>query len=236
MLYVFHGTDAHTIANKANGLVATLKKRKPDALVFTFEETNIDPVALDELIEAQGLFVEKHIVHVKTSFETRAHQDPILERLERFATSSNVVVLSLGKLLAEHKRTIEKHAEKIEEHTVVRERNEYNVFALGDALGARNPRGLWMHYTLARRSGVAPQALHGTLMWAVRSMVLASRNATATDADQKPNVYSKFKRYAQNYSEDELRELPRALIRLYHDAFRGRHDLDTALERWTLTV
>lgn len=236
MLYVFYGSDVHKVADKANSLVATLKERRPDALIFTFEEASVDPSALDELLGAQGLFVEKHIVHVKTPFETVEHRELILTRLEQFALSSNVVVLSLGKLLAEHKREIEKHATKIEEHTATKKNIEYNVFALGDALGARNPRSLWMHYIVARRSGIVPPALHGTLLWAARSMVLASRFSSPEEADQKPNTYSKFKRYAQNYTEEELRELPRTLLRLYHDAYRGRHDLDTALERWTLTV
>ena len=236
MLYVFYGTDTTKVADKAHNLVASLKKRKPDALVFTVEESNFNAGTVDELIDARGLFLEKHIIHIKTSFETVEFQEHILERLPKFASTQNVVVLSLGKVLSEHKKQLEHHAEKIEEHTTSSVKKEHNVFSVSDALGVRNPRKLWTEYMRARRADVPPQAIHGTLLWAVRGMVAASRSNGATDAGLKPSMYAKFKQQSGRYSEGELRTMLRDLLRLYHDSFRGRHDLDVALERWTLSI
>lgn len=236
MLYVYFGTDTEKVADKANATIATLKKKRPDAQVFVFEGAFTDGAPLDELVGAQGLFVDKHVVVLKQSFETAESRDLILERVERLATSQNIFVLAEGKVDAPHKKTLQKHATKIEEHAKKAEERDFSGFALGDALGARDRRALWTEYMLARRSGSEPEVLHGTLTWAVRSMILASRCASADEAGMKPFGYSKFKRFASNYTPEELLTLSRQLITLYHEARWGKHDLAIATERWTLGV
>jgi DNA polymerase III delta subunit len=236
MLYVYFGTDTEKVADKANATIATLKKKRADAQVFVFEGAFTDSTPLDELIEARGLFVDKHVVVLKQPFETEASRDIVLERVERLGTSENIFILVEGKVLAEHKRKLEKHATQAEEHTKKAEERDFSGFALGDALGARDRRALWTEYMLARRSGSEPEVLHGTLTWAVRSMILASRCASADEAGMKPFGYSKFKRFAKNYTPEELLTLSRQLITLYHEARWGKHDLAIATERWTLGV
>jgi len=49
-------------------------------------------------------------------------------------------------------------------------------------------------------------------------------------------VYSKSKKFASNFNEDELDDLPMKLIRISHDARRGKHDFSIALERFILTI
>lgn len=237
MLYVFHGTDTYKVADQANRLVASLRAKRPDAHVFTFEGVACTEVALDELISAQGLFVEKHVVVLKTPFETVESRDCVIARLERFNASQNIFVLSEGKILAEQRRVLEKYAHKIEEHNKTEvKKMEFNVFALSDALIARDRRALWMGYVEARRKGLVPENIQGTLHWAVKGL-LASRDASsAEEAGQKPVVFSRQKRAAQNFTRAELVHLSRSLIEVYHEAHRGRYDLDVALERWCLGV
>lgn len=237
MLYVFHGTDIKKVADKTGGLVAGLVAKRPDAQVFSFEGAFTETAALDELVEAQGLFVEKHVVVLKQPFETAESRDMVLERLERIATSQNIFVLAEGKLLAAQKKALEKHAAKIEEHARKDAKvREFNVFALGDALGARDRRALWTGYIQARRSGLEPESISGTLHWAIKGMLAASNAASATESGQKPFVYNKFKRAAGNFTPTELTGLSHSLISLYHDARRSKHAIDTALERWTLNI
>jgi DNA polymerase III delta subunit len=235
MLYVFHGTDTYTVADKANRLVAGLVRKFPDVQVFTFEGDFIEESALDELVEARGLFIEKQIIVLKQPFIKAESRDLILARIKNFGLSQNIFVLSEGKLLADQKRALTKHAEKIEEYKSEGKKEEkFNVFALSDALGAHNKKVLWTGYVEARRAGVAAEPIHGMLHWAIRSMLLADRAKSPEESGQKPFIYSKFKRYAQNYGEDALRQHSRELITIYHDARRGVHELDTALERWVL--
>jgi len=237
MLYVFHGTDTRKAADRANRLVARLRDKRPDAQVFVFEGAAFEDHAVDELVEARGLFVERHIVVFKQPFETSDSGARLLERLERFEVSENIFVITDGALPDPVRTALARHAEQAEEHQApaVQER-AFNVFALGDALAARNKRELWLLYTHARRAGVDAEYILGTLHWAVRGMLLAERSHTAAEAGQKPFVYSKFKRAAARYTHDELIALSHALLAAYHDARSVGPTLDNALERLTLSL
>jgi DNA polymerase III delta subunit len=237
MLFVFHGSDVTKIADQASALVLSLKKKKPDAQVYVFEGSAFSERDVDELIEAQGLFFEKHIVVFKQPFEVAENRDIILARLERFAKTQNIIVITENKLLAVHKKMFSKHAEKIEEH-VSKPAGEtaFNVFALSDALGERNKQKLWTGYMQALRNGIEPESIHGTLHWSVKSILTAVGSTSPEDAGQKPYSFNKGKQYAKNYSPQELVKLSRDLITLYHDARRGKHELKTALERWVLSI
>jgi DNA polymerase III delta subunit len=237
MLFVFHGTNIHKVADKTNKLISDLLIKRPLAQVFSFEGGFLSESDIDALIEAQGLFVEKHIVVLRQTFQVPESRDIVLARLKRFAETQNIVVISENKLLAEYKKALTKHAVKIEEHTEVKaEKEKFNVFALGDALGARNRQVLWVGYMNALRAGLEPESIHGTLHWAVRTMLSTVHTSTAEEAGQKPYSYNKFKRYATNFKEGELVKLSRTLIVLSHDARRGKHELKTALEKWILEM
>lgn len=236
MLYVFYGTDTHKVADQANRLVALLRAKRPDAQVFSFENDTFAIGDLDALVAAQGLFVEKHVVVLKNTFDVGEVRDLVIARLEGFAGSPNIFVLTEGKLLVDHKRALEKHATKIEEHNKTDgKKQDFNVFALADALGMRDRRALWMGYVGARRAGLVPEAIQGTLHWAIKGM-LAARDASSPDSvGQTLAMFGKNKRAAQNFTREELVHLSRSLIAVYHEAHRGKGDLDTALERWCLT-
>lgn len=237
MLYVFFGTNITKVSDQASRLVSSLLKKKPDAQVFSFEGGAILESDIDALIEAQGLFVERHIVVIKRPFVVAESRDVVLARLEQFATTQNIFIIIEDKLLAEHKKAFTKHAEKIEEHVEVEKaKKPFNVFALADALGAKNKQALWVGYMGALRAGLEVESVHGTLHWAVKAMLSASGAGSPEEAGQKPYSYNTYKRYAHNYSPEELVSLSRDLITLYHDARRGKHDLKVALERWILSI
>jgi len=238
MLYIFHGSNTHKVADQTNKLVTGLLAKRPLAQVFSFEGGMMKESELDELIEAQGLFVEKYIVVLRQTLEVALSRDMVLARIQRLADTQNIFVISENKLLAEHKKILTKHATKIEEHTqVVKKEEVFNVFALSDALGVRNKQALWVGYTQALQAGLEPESIHGTLHWAVKAMLGATNTKSAEEAGQKSSfVYNKFKRYASNFKKGELAKLSQSLIVLYHDARRGKHELKTALERWILEV
>jgi DNA polymerase III delta subunit len=238
MLYVFHGTNTHKVADQTNKLITSLRTKRPLVEIFSFEGGEIQDSDLDALIEAQGLFVEKHIVVLRQTFEFAESRERVLVRLKRLAETQNIFVISENKLLAEHKKALTKHATKIEEHMqVVEEKKKFNVFQLGDALGARHRQELWSGYIQALRAGLEPESIHGTLHWALKSMLSATKTKSAEEAGQKSGfVYNKFKRYATNFKKDELAELSRSLVTVYHDARRGKVDFKTALEQWVLKI
>lgn len=237
MLYVFHGTNTTKVADQTSRLVSQLLKKKPDAQVFYFDEGEINETDLDSLVEAQGLFVEKHIVVLKQVLQKAESSEMIIPKLPSFKGTQNIFVVSEGKISAEHKRALTKHAEKIEEHNEgVSKKEVINVFALGDALGSKDKKALWTGYIGALRGGVEVESIHGTLHWAIKAMISSSSSSSPEEAGEKQFTYNKFRRYASNYKEGELVNHSRKLIEIYHDARRGKHDLEIALERWILSV
>lgn len=235
MLYVFFGTDTKKVADQAHKLVTGLLAKRPDAQVFSIEAGSYTEADLDPLIESSGLFVEKHLVVLKDLFDSAESRESIVPRLPALAASSNIFILTERTLLAAHKKELTKHAAQVEEHTEVdKKAREFNVFTLSDALMARNRRELWLRYVEARRAGIAPEQIQGTLHFAVKALIAAQTASSADEAGQKPGVYSRARRGASLYSRDELVGLSRSLITCYHEAHRGRYDLDVALERWCL--
>jgi DNA polymerase III delta subunit len=237
MLFVFHGADTNMVADKTNHLVSKLVQKRPGANVFTFEGADHEVARIDELVEAQGLFVEKHIVVFRRPFENKEGEDMMLSRLERFALSENIFIIEEGVIQARHRKEFEHHAHTIEEHKGKQaNRQVFNVFALSDAMGMRDRKRLWTLYMEARRAGVEPESILGTLHWAVRGMLVAGKCDRAEEAGQKEFAFSKAKRFSRGFSRTELVTMSHALLSMYHDAHRGKGTLDADLEHFTLTL
>jgi DNA polymerase III delta subunit len=236
MLYVYHGTNTTKIANQATTLVASLKKRRPDAEVFSFEGETLRGADLEALVAAQGLFVQRSIVVIRESFAVEASREVVLPQLERLAASENIFIVVEGKLAAAHKRSLEKHAEKVEEHTTATKEQAFNVFALAGHLGERSRQKLWIGYQEALRAGIEPESIYGTLMWTLRGMLAASRTESAAEAGMKDYPYRSAKGNARNYTPEELTTLSRNLLRVYHEARRGAFEFRVGLERWLLSI
>lgn len=218
MLYIFHGSDTHKVADRTNALVAALRKKQPDAGVYVFEGVIEEVGVIDELVEARGLFVAKHIVVLKGVCEKKESREHILKRLPQFAAAEHAFVLSEGSVHAAHKKVFAEHAFKIEEYSKPKQDRGFDPFGVTASLKARKRRDLWEAYLQARYSGESPEALAGLMHWAVKDML------------GKPRIY------AQHYTSERLRALSREIIKRYHEAHRGLYELDTALERWTLSI
>jgi|GEM_PF-228290 len=236
MLYAYHGTDTEKIADQVNRLVTQLRTKRPDVEVFVFEGSSVQEVDLDALKQAQGLFVQKNIIVLRETLVAAESRELVLSRMKEISQSENIFIIAEGKLNAEQKRAISKHAEKVEEHTSNTKKQEFNAFELGDLLGARDRQGLWTKYQLALSVGMEPEVLYGTIQWALRGMVAASNTSTANEAGMSQFPYSKAKRSLQSYTEQELQKLSHSLMEAYHEARRGGLELRLALERWILSI
>lgn len=236
MLYVHYGTDFKKVNAKTRTLIGGLRAKRPDAAFTVLESAEVS-TGLEELVDAQGLFNQRHIAHLRAPFETAEGKEAVLTRLPRLAESANIFVVSSPALDAPTRTRLEKHAERMECYTApAKEKPTFNVFVLGDLVGSRDKKALWVTYQEALRSGFAPEELHGTFFWAVKSMLLAVHSANATEAGQKPFVYAKFARYAKNFTTEELIALSRDLVVMYHEVRQGTADMSLALEQWVLRV
>ncbi len=112
----------------------------------------------------------------------------------------------------------------------------FNIFALTDAIGARNKREAWMLYRKALASGMVPEEVFFKLVWQVKTMLVASRTGSAEEAEMKTFPYNKAKGFLKNFKASELEKLSEALVRSYHELRRGHEDAETMVEKALLSL
>lgn len=201
---------------KAHALADSLLQKKPDASLFKMNSENFDIPKLQEYMGSQGLFSSKYIVFLDRLCENKEIKDDFLDKLKEIKESENIFIILEGKIDKATSTKIEKRAEKtvkfdLSEKT---EKKDNNVFALANAFGRRNMKEVWMLYRKAIDEGVAPEALHGMIFWKVKSMVLAGGTS--------------------EWDMEELKKIMDELITIYHEARRGRYELETAVEAFIL--
>ena len=246
MIYLFYGEDSELVRRKANAVVASLLKKRPDAAFFRLDSDSWKEAAFDEYVGGQGLFVQKYIVMLDQLFEKKEIKEYVVERLKVLKESQNIFIMLESVLDKATLNKFEKNAEKVQSCGVAESggtgiskkfgKTEFNIFAMTDALGARNQKRLWTLYQKALRHNVVEEELHGLIFWQVKSMLLAGSAPDAKSAGLNPFVYSKAKNYAKNFTPDELKNLSSRLVRMYHQAHRGEVDFAAELEKFFLEV
>ncbi|HAO64467.1 TPA: hypothetical protein DCQ44_00610 [Candidatus Taylorbacteria bacterium] len=242
MIYLFYGQDIDLARRKANGVVDSLLKKRPDASLFRLDSDTWQEAAFDEYIGGQGLFSQKYIVVLDRLFEKKELKEYVVDHLKELKASDNIFIVLENNLDKATLVKFEKNAEKVQvfgeskEDGKSKKAGEFNMFAITDALGARNQKRLWTLYQQAVRHNVVPEELHGILFWQVKSMLLAASTTNPNDAGLNPFVYSKAKNYAKNFSIAELKKISSQLVAMYHQAHRREVDFDVALEKFFLSI
>ncbi len=238
MLYVIHGPDKKTATDKALSLVHSLQTKRPDAVLIKITADNWSKSLIQENTGGQGLFSSKYIVFLNRVCENVVAKEEISDYIPEMKESENVFLILEGVLNAELKKSLEKNAEKIvlcEEKTSVKKGfGDFNVFALGDALGEKKFMNAWVLYRKAVEKGLEIESILGTIFWQMKSILLASRSNSASEAGLSPFVFNNCKRFARNYSERELKDILERLITIYHDGHRGLVDMEVQVERWVV--
>lgn len=232
MLYVVYGSDIEKARDKFGALVASLQKKKPDAELFQFDSDNWDAARFEGLLSGQGLFEQKYIVTL-----VRCLNDEVRDVLKQMHESDNVFLMFEEVLTTKDKKKLEKYAEKIEEHSrTAKKKEEFNVFALTDALGRRDKKKLWVLYQEALRAGKTAEEIHGVLLWQLKTLCAAEKEKTAQGAGLKPFVYSKAQAFLKQFSEGEATLTTERWIDFYHEARLGKGDFNLSLEKAILTL
>ena len=238
MLYVLYGDNFSEARNKLRGIVDSQKEKNPDASHFRLTTQEFDEGKLEEFLGSSGLFQNKYIIVLDGLLSDEENTKIILDRLSEIAESENIFVVIEPSLKKELLSKLEKKSAKVQKFELAKkggvEKKAFNVFALTDALGARDKKKLWVLYESALLSGLDPEEIHRVFFWQVKSMLGASVSGNALDAGLNPFVYKKTSSYARNFKDGELVALSRSLIDIYHNARRGIADFDIAMERWVL--
>jgi len=238
MIYLLTGEDSGKARTKAHEIINSLLKKKPDASFFKIDGEAWVTEEMERLIGGVGLFENNHIVFLDSIFTNEEAKDFLLKNLKEIEESKNIFIILELKLLKAERERIEKRAAKTQEFLLkeTKPRDEFNMFALTDALGNRDRKKLWVLYNKAMFLEKAPEEIQGLLFWQLKSMIQAKNSKTAMEAGQKPFVFSKSKRYVENFKEGELERKSGELITMYHDVRRGMVDFDVELEKWVLNV
>lgn len=218
MIYFYYGTDIDKARRKAHELIDSLQKKKPDASFFKIDSESFSVERVSEYIESQGLFSNKYIVFLDRLCEKKEIKESFLDLLKEISKSENIFIVLEGKLDKATATKIEKKSEKFLNFTLEEapEKPVYNAFALADAFARRDRKNAWMLYRKSIDAGEAPEALHGMIFWKVKTLILSG--------------------YGGDWRKDELIKVMNELVVLYHDARRGRHELETGMEAWLLSI
>lgn len=238
MLYVFYGSDIAKSRDKAGALISFLRNKRPDASFIHVDADKWSTSIIEEHAAGQGLFSNKYIVFLDRITENRLAKEEIIDSLSLTQDSSNIFIVLEGKVLSELKKAFDKYAEKVVESEEIKNtkfnKNDFNIFALADAVGARDSFKSWSLYRQAIDKGIESENIIGTLFWQIKSLILAAQSKSAAEAGLNPFVFSKSKKYSSNYSPEELYSLMEKLNTLYHDGHRGLVNLELSVERLML--
>jgi len=251
MLYLFHGTDTQKSGDKARSLITSLRAKRPDAAFVSVTANDWNSSIIEEHLGGQGLFSNKYIIFLNRVTENEEAKENLAAFIPAMNESANIFIVHEGKLNAELKKAFEKSSEKIVVTDLAEAksssrfassaagtggRSDFNIFALADAFGSRDSSKVWSIYRQAIDAGIEPENIIGTLFWQVKSMIQAGVAKSATEAGLSPFVFSKAKKYSDNYSGEEIQGLTEKLITIYHDGHRGLRDMEWGLERLMLGV
>ena len=216
MIYFYYGTDIDKARTKSHELVESLQKKKPDASFFKLDSENFNTSQLQEYIGGMGLFSNKYIVFLDRLCEKKEVKEEFIDRLKEIGESENIFIILEGKIDKATATKIEKKAEKFVNFALEEEvaKPVYNAFALADAFSRKDKKQAWFLYRKSIDAGEAPEALHGMIFWKVKTMILSG--------------------FASGWKEGELLKTAEDLVVLYHDARRGKHELETGLEAFLL--
>jgi len=218
MIYFYYGTDIDKARRKAHELIDSLQKKKPDASFFKIDSENYSDERVREYVESQGLFSNKYIVFLDRLCEKKDIKESFIDILKDISESENIFIILEGKLDKATATKIEKKSEKFLNFTLedVPEKPVYNAFVLADAFARKDRKNAWMLYRKAIDEGEASEALHGMIFWKVKTLILSG--------------------YGGDWKKEELIKVMNELVVLYHDARRGKHELETGMEAWLLGI
>jgi hypothetical protein len=163
------------------------------------------------------MFGEKRAVVLDGAFANEEMRAIVLEALPHLEDSDEPFFILEGKLDADTRKKLEKHAESMQKFDLPaggQAQKGGEIFALAGALRRGDKKRLWVEYQRALSREEAPEAVHGVLFWAAKDMFLKSRGAPQARA----------------------KELVATLAELPHEARRRGEELEYALERYLLGI
>lgn len=235
MIYLFTGDKFQEVRKYSQELIERFGKDKPDSSVLQINEENFGEYELSGLSKEQGLFEKQLVVVLNYLISAESAWENIQDKLEEMAESKNIFIFIESSLDKRIQDKIKKYAKEAKNFSSA-EKERYNPFLLTDAYGAKNKKRLWTLYQQALLGGSVSEEIHGLLFWQAKSMLVAKLSASPAESELKPFVFQKSKKFAENFSEEELKKHSSDLVEIYHNVRKGKGDLATSLEKFILSI
>ena len=233
MLHLFYGNDTVGVREKAHDFVRSYEDK--GVTIERIDTENYTSGVLTDIAGATSLFGSETLYIVDTPSLQKDFYEDVMEHLALLQESPNTFVIIEDALLAPEKKKFTKYAASLEE--VKRASAErFNAFGMADSLAKKDKRMLWVQLQEAKRAGLSPEEVIGTLWWQIKSLRLAAKTQSAAEAGMKDFPYNKAKRALANFKEGELETLTQELLTVYHQGHGGKVDISLALEKWVLTI
>lgn len=236
MLHIIVGSDKEKMRTQFQKLRRDFRGVCGDERVVLEDE--VAGGLLDTLGQSQGLFGGTTLVVMDQVLDKKEAQKIFLAHLETLVQSKNIFLViesafdkgSLGLVREKVEHFFEYLAKKADY------RPAFNIFSLGDALGARNKKDLWVLYQQAVSAGLSSEEIQGTLFWQVKNMALMKSGSPKGDCGLSPFVAQKAKKFCMNYTKEEIMNLAHGLTRIFHEDRRGGEPMLTAIEKFILAL
>src|SRR3989338_9379821 len=236
MLYVIHGKDREKGRIRFRALREEMRKKIKEEHVILDGE--ISEEFLRGLSSSQGLFGDTALFVFDCVFDKMGEQETLLAHARDLMSSPNSFLVfepSLEKSIADGLKDARAITEEFAPKKVDT-RPDFNIFSLGDTLGKRNKKELWVLYQEALASGLSSEEICGTLFLEVKNLALIKNAKPGDDKGMSTFVAKKSRSFALNYTREEIINLSRALITIYHEDHRGGEPMNIALERFILNI
>ena len=187
-------------------------------------------------LEQLGMFTRRVALIIDRPMDSAEGKEYMLEHAETFAASDTQVFVIQQDVDVVTKKKLEKLG-TVEVYDLPHTRelvSPPNSFELVDAVQAGDRKRAWILYRQCMANGASAEEVHGTLAWAARGVVLASKTKNADEAGMKSFPYDKAKRVARTLTPALAEAQSAELVALYHDARMGRGSLEDLLEVYLL--
>jgi len=238
MLTIFHGNDEVVVRGKARTYALSLKEIGGDILVL--ESDSFDSGKLEEVLFAQtfeGFGASQTVVLCDHVFENADAKTFFENFSEEINSAVNHCVLAEKTLAVGVLSELKKVGAKIFDFkTDKKDVRAFNTFSLGDALGMKDKKNLWILFAQACGVGLEGEEICGVLLWQLKNILLAQSTKTFSEAGVSEYPYKKSKQFSKVWTETELKNSLLTLTKMYHDAHRGKGNFMNQLELFILEV
>lgn len=229
MIYVFSGNDI----DKRTLSLEKLLKNFSDREVFRLDDLDFSENTLENFVSGADLFSKKFLVILDSMLETNL-RDIIISKVKDLEVSDTVFIFLEKDILKDAAIALKKHAEKFEEFDLPKLKDSrFNIFQITDAFGARDKKNSWVLLQKALRDNISSEEVLNILIWQVKNLLFVKKETDAKKTGLNPFVFSKSKKYSENFQEEELNSISRDLIKLFHESHLGLN-LESNLELFIL--